>query len=257
MARLVRSVGVCMLVSATLVGCTSDDPGNRESDPETVHVPQLLMMTLEQATERLDEVGLRVKVRYGALNECDLPDGRVISSDPAPSSTLDPGAKVVVHLAGRPGGGTAYCVGPEQFEETAIPLLDLARFGEGGPRFAAEVQIWIDGHRTRTLTAQQPGDPEAWGDPSPLTDLVAATEEYRTERGRVQSPSIWSMGDEGSQFACGPDDPPQALADRESVVVTVDHSYEGPHPTCHWFRVYQDQQGRVDAVTSSTKSPRE
>jgi len=254
-SKLLNAV-VWVVVSPVVVACTGDNPG--KSAPETpattsVHVPQLLMMTPEQATETLDRLGLKAKLRYGAWNECDLPEGRVTETRPAPLRMVDRGDTVVVRVTGgEGGGGAAYCIGPEAFEENAIALLDLARFGEDGPPFAPIVQVWVDGERTSTLTAEEAGDPAAWGDPSPLTRMLAAMEIIRRYGGKLRSPSVWSMRDTGAQFGCGPHDPPGPLSERESVVVTVDH-YDGggPRSSCHWVRIYRDAEGRVDAVTSA------
>lgn len=174
MRKLVNGV-LWVVVSPVMVSCTGDDAG--QSTPETpdatsVHVPQLLMMTPEQATETLDDVGLKAKIRYGAWNECDLPEGRVTETKPAPLRIVDRGDTVVVRVTGgEGGGGAAYCVGPEAFEENAIALLDFARFSENGPQFAPTVQVWVDGQRTSTLTAKDAQNPVAWGNPiSPHAD---------------------------------------------------------------------------------------
>ena len=253
MSKLLNGV-LWLIVSPLVVACTDDDPGR--SAPEvpaaaSVKVPQLLMMTPEQATETLDRLGLRTVIRYGAWNECDLPEGRVTETKPAPLRVVDRGATVVVRVTGGGGiGGAAYCIGPEAFEENAIALLDLARFGKGGPPFAPQVEIWIDGERARTLTTEAAEDPAAWGDPSPLTRMVAALEVIRRYGGKLRSPSIWSMRDRGGQFSCGPNDPPGALSRRESIVVTIDDHEEHAESGCHWVRVYRDAQGRVDALAS-------
>jgi hypothetical protein len=244
-----------VVVSPVLVACTGDDERRPTPDPPdatSVRVPQLLMMTPEQATETLDRVGLRAKIRHGAWNECDLPEGRVTETRPAPLRIVDSGASVVVRVTGGdPGGGAAYCIGPEAFEENALAMLDLARFGEGGPQFAPTVQVWVDGKRTATLTAQEAQNPTAWGDPSPLTRMLAAMEVVRRYGGKLRSPSVWSMRDAGSQFGCGSEDPPAPLSHRESIVVTIDHADGGGPRSCHWVRIYRDAEGRVDAVTSA------
>ena len=147
--------------------------------------------------------------------------------------------------------GSAFCVGPPRFEEDALALLDFARFGEAGPEFAPSVDLWLDGRLTQSLTAEEAADPAAWGDPSPLTRMLAALDNMMRANGKLASPSVWSLIDHGDQYACGPQDPPAALSGRRSTVVTIEHQVDGSLAECHWVRVYRNESGQVDAVTSA------
>ena len=147
--------------------------------------------------------------------------------------------------------GNAYCGPPHRFEEDALALLDLARFGEGGPEFASSVDVWLDGELVRTLNAEQAGDPAEWGDPSPLTRMLAALEVMMRANGRLVSPTVWSSMDRGDQFACGPSDPPAPLSGRKSTVVSIGHNTDGRLTQCHWVRIYRNQEGQVDAVSGA------
>lgn len=252
------AAAVLVLIVGLAVALTRDDPSTPPATPPSeLRVPQTLWMTTDQARSTLEALGLQVGIRGdqgrdSAALECGLPFGRVSESSPAPTTVVLPGAKVTLTVLGAPqADGSAYCVGPQRFEEDALALLDFARFGEGGPEFAPSVDLWLDGKLTRSLTAEEAADPAAWGDPSPLTRMLAALDVMERVDGRLVSPSLWSMIDQGGQFACGPHDPPASLSPRKATVVTIEHQADGLQAQCHWVRVYRNESGQVDAVSSA------
>lgn len=249
---------VLILVIGLTVALTRDGTSTPVVAPQSeLRVPQTLWMTTDQARSTLEALGLRVEIRGdprvdGAAMECDLPLGRVLDSSPPATSLVLPGATVTLTVLGAsPASGNAYCVGPQRFEEDALALLDFARFGEGGPEFAPSVDVWVDGELIRSLTADEAADPAAWGDPSPLTRMLAALDGMMQVNGKLVSPNFWSLIDQGDQYACGPHDPPAALSERRSTVVMIEHHVDGPQTQCHWVRVYRNESGQVDAVTSA------
>lgn len=252
------AAAVMILVIGLAVALSGDDTSTPPVAPRSeLRVPQTLWMTTDQARSTLQALGLRVEVSgdpagNDAAIECDLPLGRVRDSSPSPTSLVSPGATVTLTMLGVPQtSGGAFCVGPQRFEEDALALLDFARFGEGGPEFASSVDLWLDGELTRSLTAEEAADPAAWGDPSPLTRMLAALDNMMRANGKLVSPSVWSLIDHGDQYACGPHDPPAALSGRRSTVVTIEHHVDGQLGQCHWVRVYRNESGQVDAVTSA------
>lgn len=255
---LAGAAAVMVLVIGLAAALAWDDQSAPPATPPSeLRVPQTLWMTPDQARSTLEALGLAVEIRgdqdrQGAEMECGLPFGRVRDSWPAPTTAVLPGDTVTLTILGaRQTGGSAYCVGPHRFEEDVLSLLDFARFGQDGPQFASSVQLWVDGELQKTLTALEAGDPAQWGDPSPLSRMLAALDLMSREDGKLVSPSVWSMLDQGDQFGCGSNDPPAALGGRKSTVVTIEHQSEGPVAQCHWVRVYRNQAGQVDAVSAA------
>ena len=66
------------------------------SGPEQVDVPDLVGLSLDSATQRLDDLGLT----YRTVREpSDQPEDEVIAQDPGAGSTLDPGGRVTLTVA--------------------------------------------------------------------------------------------------------------------------------------------------------------
>lgn len=255
------AVAVLMLVIGLTVTLTRGGTSTPPAAPRAeLRVPQTLWMTTDQARSTLVALGLRVEIRGDRVGndvatECGLPFGRVRDSSPSPTAPVTPGATVTLTVLGAsPTSDGAFCAGPERFEEDALALLDLARFGEGGLEFAPSVSLWLDGELSRSLTAEQAADAAAWGDPSPLTRMLDAINDVRQLNDKLVSPTLWSRIDHGDQYACGPNDPPAALSGRRSTLVSIEHQVDGLQFGCHWVRIYRNGSGEVDAVTSTDQS---
>lgn len=205
-------------------------------------VPQTRWMTTEQARHDLEESGLVVVTV--PKETCAVEPGRVLRSSPAPGAPVERGGTIEVTVSRGPAA--AWCApGPE----LALGLLDLARSGSTDLHFADRVQIYVDGERTRTLSAAEAVDPGSWGDPSPLSELVDRVADLATE----------SLEDSGHQYACGSDDPPTALRDRPSTILDLSPRSDRADVaggSCEWLRVYRDAAGRVDAVAVSGRAHR-
>ncbi|MGH3347685.1 MAG: PASTA domain-containing protein [Nocardioides sp.] len=247
-------VAAAAVVAALLVTLPFVLSGERDPEPApppgpaTVQVPQTLYMTTEQATETLEAAGLEVTVRGPGVNECDLPEDRVVASKPAAGAAVAPGTTVRIDLP-NDLAGAAFCIGPEGLED-AIGLLDLARFGTTELQFAPTVRIWVDGEVTQTLTFAEARDPDAWADPSPLTRLMTGLE---------TSDRLVTWIDRDPAQACGPEDPPAELAGQEPTVIDPIGPVDGIFG-CSWVRVYRSGDvltGVVTDVTSTEWSPTE
>lgn len=106
------------------------------------------------------------------------------------------------------------------------------------------MRIWVDGEVTQTLTAAQALDPDAWGNPSPLTRLVTRLE---------TSDRLVTGVDRGGQPTCGPGDPPASLRGQEATLIDAVGVVDGVFG-CSQVRVYGTAGGVTD-VTSTEWTP--
>ncbi len=238
------AVAVIAVGLPLLLGSPPRTPTPQPPEPTTGTVPQTLWMTEEQAVATLEDAGYRVELSFPLT--CEVEPGRVVNTDPTASESYAPGRAVLVRVARNPP--TADCV---YGNDDVLGLLDLARFGTGDDLpFAPEVEVYVDGVLTRTLTADEARDPSAWGDPSPLTLLVhSLVEESSAQWGM---PIIATQHLAAGERGCGlPGDPPRELADRPSTLIWVQPELPElvDYFSCHRFRVYRDDAGRIDAVT--------
>jgi beta-lactam-binding protein with PASTA domain/predicted Ser/Thr protein kinase len=82
------------------------------SGPEQVDVPNLVGLSLDSATSRLDDLGLTYRV---TREESDRPEDEVIAQDPSAGTQLDPGGTVQLTVA-------------EPAEQVSVPfVVDLSR----------------------------------------------------------------------------------------------------------------------------------
>jgi eukaryotic-like serine/threonine-protein kinase len=82
------------------------------SGPAQVEVPNVVGLSLDSATRRLDDLDLTYRVRR---EESDQPEDEVIAQDPAQGTTLDPGGTVTLTVA-------------EPAEQVSVPFVtDLTR----------------------------------------------------------------------------------------------------------------------------------
>jgi hypothetical protein len=238
------AVAVIAVGLPLLLGSPPRTPTPQPPEPTTGTVPQTLWMTKEQAVATLEDAGYRVELTFPLT--CEVEPGRVVNTDPAASESYAPGRAVLVRVARNPPN--ADCM---YGNDDVLGLLDLARFGTGDLPFASQVEVYVEGELTDTLTATEAADAAAWGSPSPLTALVEWVGQVVPTPGTT---SIGTLPDRGGQYACGAGDPPAALRDRPSTVVDVEVSSPNVEllVECHWIRVYRDADGRIDVVTSAS-----
>lgn len=227
------AVGLPMLLSGP-------DRGVRPQPvaPTEVTVPQTYLMTTEQAEATLRTVGLEVRYGTSGMNECELPNDRVVRSEPAAGSVVAPGDAVRID---RPGGsGVGFCVSSRW--DLVTGLLDLARFGESDLEFAPEVRLWR-GPRLVTTVTEDEATAGRWGYGSALEVIAAAASDVSrtaliTER----------LGISGGTFHCG-GRVPSALAGRQSTPINVSNAVDGQFG-CAWLRVYRVAGEITDVVAS-------
>jgi serine/threonine-protein kinase len=94
-------IGIIAAVVVLLFGGIAFAMQIFESAPEEVSVPTVRNMTVDQATERLKEAGLNVGDTVPAASD-DVPEGRVISQDPAPGDTVAPDSEVNLVVSSGP-----------------------------------------------------------------------------------------------------------------------------------------------------------
>lgn len=234
-----RSVVTTALSVLLLAGCTAaPDPGaSPVAASPAAEVPGLLWTTPAQARDLLREQGLTA--RFVPDERCDVPPERVTGSAPATGGPAPDDGVVRVRVATSPPA--AFCAyGVEG--RLATRLLDLARTGTGGPRFADEVEVHVDGRLVRTLDRADARDPELWGDPSPLAWLVE-------EAARPAAVEVAAQALPADRRTCDLDQLTQALCDRPSVRVQVlpDVPETVGWYSCAGVRLYRER-GRVDAV---------
>lgn len=240
---LAAAAAVALVVVGLPVLLSGADRGVRPQPvaPTKVTVPQTYLMTTEQAEGTLRSAGLEVRLGTSGMNECELPEDRVVRSEPAAGTVVEPGTPIRIDRPGGSEGG--FCVTSRW--DLVVDLLDLARFGENRLDFAPTVRLWRRGDVTATLTAEQAATGE-WGERSPLDTLVAAVADTRPF-----GPVVTNRLDLGGQFGCGPQDPPPGLTGRRSRLVMVGDRVDGQFG-CTWLRVYRDRSRAITDVVSAT-----
>ena len=269
---VVATAGVAAAVAVMTVGVTVLGPSPQSdsgpfparsvapsSGSELLVMPQTQLMDVDRAQRQLQDMGLRVTVEPARLNECGLPAGRVLASEPAPTTPIRAGDRIVLTATTRAAvSARAYCVPPDRFSDV-LALLDLARDDIvdeiRGPNFAPRVQLWSGGRYLRTISGDDAVDPSNWGEGSPLAAFLLAVNTVQTIDGDVNVRQVSSLRDSGTQFACG-SYPPSPLGGRPSTLITVDYPDRttGPFSPCRWFRIYLDPQDRIDVVTADVFS---
>jgi serine/threonine-protein kinase len=77
------------------------------SGPEQITVPDLVGLSLDSATARLNDLGLAYRV---TREESDRPEDEVIAQDPGADSTIEPGGRVVLTVS-------------EPVEQVSVPFV--------------------------------------------------------------------------------------------------------------------------------------
>ena len=74
--------------------------GNNEQPPQTVRVPRLIGFNQERATSELDDVGLKVEVKFRVSDTAKV--GDVVDQNPAAQTQVDTGSTVTIWVAKEP-----------------------------------------------------------------------------------------------------------------------------------------------------------
>ncbi|MCP4305735.1 MAG: Stk1 family PASTA domain-containing Ser/Thr kinase [bacterium] len=112
-------------------------PPAESEDAVTVAIPDLSGMTQADATEQLQEEGLRISFRE--VPSVDVAEDLVITTEPAPGVEVDPGTKVVLVIS----------AGPEEFPIPNVTNVDIE---------AARSQLEADGFGVGNETLQDSQD---------------------------------------------------------------------------------------------------
>ena len=214
-ASVVAVVASGVVLSGVLSGDRSG-PGPVESaepsegTPDGT-VPSLFGHTRDSADALLADLGL--KVRFGEQDSCE-PEGRPVGTEPAAGTPVETGDEVTVLLAFQ-GPLTDCAFIPTE----AWAFVDFATGRGPAPVFADEVELYVDGERTRRLSAEvaRSGD---WGEGSALGILEAATREVFWDGDEYQTPTLRAVGGTPPDAWCGVAKP-REVGDREALTLTI------------------------------------
>lgn len=187
-------------------------------------VPSLYGYDVSGAGMVLRDRGLEVDERRSP--SCD-PLGTVVGTDPPTGAEVAEGDTVTL-LTASPADYTCMTRYADRFD--AWEFLGFAAGREPPPPFAGEVDVLVDGSGPVTLTADEAGDPDRWGDPSVLTALDDALRQVARVPGTglYRTPSMLAVR-EVPTARCGIP-VPAGLAGREALAVTL--TLSGRRPPC-------------------------
>jgi beta-lactam-binding protein with PASTA domain/serine/threonine protein kinase len=121
-----------LLIGVFLLWQLLSPPGEAEA-PISVTIPDLAGMTQADATDQLQEDGLRISFRE--VPSIDVAEDLVITTEPAPGEEVEPGTKVVLVIS----------AGPEEFPIPNVTNIDIS---------AARSQLEADGFSVGTEIPQ-------------------------------------------------------------------------------------------------------
>jgi beta-lactam-binding protein with PASTA domain/serine/threonine protein kinase len=121
-----------LLIGVFLLWQLLSPPGEAEA-PISVTIPDLAGMTQADATDQLQEDGLRISFRE--VPSVDVAEDLVITTEPAPGEEVEPGTKVVLVIS----------AGPEEFPIPNVTNIDIS---------AARSQLEADGFGVGTEIPQ-------------------------------------------------------------------------------------------------------
>jgi beta-lactam-binding protein with PASTA domain/serine/threonine protein kinase len=121
-----------LLIGVFLLWQLLSPPGEAEA-PISVTIPDLAGMTQADATDQLQEDGLRISFRE--VPSIDVAEDLVITTEPAPGEEVEPGTKVVLVIS----------AGPEEFPIPNVTNIDIS---------AARSQLEADGFGVGTEIPQ-------------------------------------------------------------------------------------------------------
>lgn len=250
---LLAAAAAAVLVVASLGALVVNDRGHdgppvADGHGQASRIPSVFGYRAHDAAALLEGLGLQVTVQDE--DACDTP-GRALGTRPPTGAAYTPG-EVVTVLRSTGDLPTAFCVVPPERAE-AWAFLDFANGRGPAPTFAPEVSLWVDGEHTTTLTPDEAADPESWGEGSALQRLAADSRQVVEQDGHHLTPGLTSQPDDGTQFVCGGQDLPPALAGRRSQMLAVGVPTEGVSIRCAFVNVFRTA-GRIDAVVLRTDS---
>jgi hypothetical protein len=208
-------------------------------------VPSVFAHTRESATALLQGMGQRVAFREEI--SC-VPEGRPIGTDPATGTPVERGDTVTVLLAYQ--GPTTDC-----FADLSEPwrFMDFATARGPAPSFAEQVDLFVDGRPTRTLSGTDAALAD-WGRPSALTELRDMARQVLELDGEHHAPTLEVREGTPPDELCGVPRP-AGLAHRDALTLTVEVP-EDARPRCPARVSLYRTAGEIDAVVTWTERPR-
>lgn len=209
-------------------------------------VPSVFGHTRESASALLEDRGLQV--RYGKQISCD-PAGRPVGTEPTTGAPVQPGETVTVLLSYQ--GATTDCMAdlrePWRF-------VDFATGRGPSPRFADDVELFVDGVPTGTLSGADAARGE-WGAGSALSILGRATEQVLRVGDSYRTPSLQVTTGTPPDTWCGVARP-QAVEDREALTLTIDFADFTAQPRCPARVALYQTGGAIDTVVAWSEGAR-
>lgn len=214
-------VGAAAVVAVVAVGAAVG------REPEPVAVPGLFGRDVAAAEDLLSAAGFGVDRR--AIAACQ-PSGKVVSTQPAAGSLVDPGATVTLQLA---VPSDAFCMGRYPDLRAAWEVLDFLTDRGPAPDFAPVVDV-VAGDERRTIPAADAAAGD-WIDGQVATALREALASRRP---------VLTVGRDVPQLSeCGTRVPPD-LVGRPALTVRVAEVGGTCGVTLHVYRTRRD----IDAV---------
>lgn len=249
----------CALLVVALAGCgndTSNSPAEGAADGRAVPVvlpgtpdgavPSVFGHTRESASNLLAELGL--DVQFGEQISC-APAGRPVGTEPAAGTVVSPGAAVTVLLSYQ--AATTDCAG--DFRQPWL-FVDFATGRGPSPRFADEVNLFVDGVRSGTLSGADAAR-GGWGEGSALDILRRGSEQVLRVGDSYRMPELQVIAGTPPDTWCGVARP-QELADREALTLSVAFAETATKVRCPARVALYDSGGAIDAVVAWSEGAR-
>lgn len=205
-------------------------------------VPSVFAHTRESAAAMLRDLGLTVA--FGEQDSCG-PEGRPVGTEPAIGTPVEPGETITVLLSYV--GPLTDCVGGY---DAPWRFVDFATGRGPAPTFADQVQLFVDGKQTATLSGAEATSGD-WGDGSALTILDRATREVQRKGDSYVVPDLRVLPGTPPDASCGIARP-EAMGDREALTLTIGFD-DGQEPCPARVAVYETD-GAIDAVVAWSES---
>ncbi|HXH77604.1 hypothetical protein [Nocardioides sp.] len=213
-------------------------------------VPSVFAHTRESAAALLRDRGL--EVRYGKQISCD-PAGRPTGTAPATGTRVQRGDVVTVLLSYQAAN-----------TDCASDLLEPWRFVDfatsrgPAPQFAEEVDLYVDGVRTETLSGTEAAEGD-WGATSALSILADGSE--RVVRSEQEVGDAYLMPQLQVNEGTPPDSwcgvaRPRAVAAREALTLTLDFADVPLEPRCPARVALYETGGAIDTVVAWSEAAR-
>jgi hypothetical protein len=248
-ASVLLVVGGIALVGdgGTQGNVSAPDPATTRNEPSGAGIPSVFGYDADSAEQLLTSAGLVVtrKPSYTCLTS-----DRAVRTSPPAGDAYQGGASVTLLVSEQPSA--ARCAVPP-LDALAWQLLDFANGRGPAPAFASEVTVYVDGQRT-VLTGEEAVNPRTWSTGSALGLLAAASRQKELREGFTATPVLRVHTDDGTQFACGGQELPPELSDRQSLWFSIEIPTDGPSLSCTFANVFLDE-GQVDTLVVRTSAP--